>query len=111
MDAPRSRGEAEARYADARDAWIVTMRKANSGRPADLASLAIAQQAYELAMADVERWRSGAMVAFSIEPENHVHELQTAVGQEFAWRRVHELQQEKRPGPLGRLVRRFTRHG
>ena len=111
VGAPRSRAEAEARYADSRDAWVACMRKANSGRPADLASLAIAQQTYELAMAEVERWRSGAMVAFSIQPETHVHEVKTAVGQEFAWRRVHELQQQKPLGPLARLVRRFTRRG
>jgi hypothetical protein len=107
---PRSRGDAEARYAEARDAWIASMRKANSGRSADLASLAISQQAYERAMAEVEVWRSGARVAFKIEPENHTHELETAIGQEFAWRRVHELN-EKPLGALGRLVRRLTRRG
>ena len=106
-----SRGEAETQYAAARDAWIASMREANSGRSADLASLAIAQQAYELALAEVERWRSGAMVAFIIEPETHVHELETAVGQELAWRRVHELQQQKPVGLLARLARRFTRRG
>ena len=108
---PHSRGDAETQYASARDVWIAAMREANSGRSADLASLAIAQQAYELALAEVERWRSGAMMAFSIEPETHVHELETAVGQELAWRRVHELQQQKRPGLLARLARRFTRRG
>ena len=53
----------------ARDAWIAAMRKANSGRSADLAGLAIAQEAYEQAMVEVERWRSGVKVAIPIEPE------------------------------------------
>lgn len=104
---PRSREESEARYAAARDAWVESMRRANSGRSTDLASLAITQEAYELAMADVEGWRSGLKMAFKIEPETHSHGLQTAVGQEFAWRRVHELQQ-RQPGRLTRLVRRLT---
>lgn len=108
--APRSLEEAQARFITARDGWVASMHKANSGRSADLASLAITQQAYELAMAEVERWRSGVKVAIKIEPETHTHELETAVVQEFAWRRVHE-QRHKRPGPLARLVRRLTGRG
>ena len=110
VGAPRSHGEAEARYAATRDAWVASMHRANSGRSADLASLAITQEAYELAMAEVKRWRSGVMVAIEVEPESHVNDLETAVGQEFAWRRVHELQ-EKRPGRFSRLVRRLTGRG
>ena len=107
---PRSTEEAEAQYLTARDAWLAAMRKANSGRSADLASLAITQEAYELAMAEVEGWRSGVKVAIKIEPEAHVHDLETAVGQEFAWRRVYE-QIEKPPGPLRRAIRRLTGRG
>lgn len=94
----------------ARDAWIAAMRKANSGRSADLASLAITQEAYVLATAEVEKWRSGAMVAIPIEPEAKLHDLETAIGQELAWRRVHE-HQEKRPGPLARAIRRLIGRG
>ena len=106
---PRSTEEAEEQYAIARDAWLAAMRKANSGRSADLAGLAITQEAYELAAAEVQRWRSGVKVAFKIEPEAKLHDLETAIGQEFAWRRVHE-QQDKQPGRLSRAIRRLTRH-
>jgi hypothetical protein len=101
----RSSEEAEERYVTARDAWVAAMRKANSGRSADLASLAIAQEAYVMATSEVEAWRSGVKVAFKIDPEAKRHNLEAAIGQEFAWRRVHD-QQEKRPGPLARLFRR-----
>src|SRR6188474_2137121 len=49
---PQSVEEADARYVAARDAWTAAMRAANSGRSADLASLAIAQEAYEAAAAE-----------------------------------------------------------
>ena len=78
------------------------MRKANSGRSADLACLAIAQEAYEQAMVEVEKWRSGVKVAIPIEPEAKLHDLATAIRQELAWRRVHERlvhhDQDKPPG-------------
>ena len=64
---PRSLEDAEERYVTARDAWVVAMRRANSGRAADLATLAITQETYELATADVERWRSGVKVALPID--------------------------------------------
>jgi hypothetical protein len=101
----RSSEEAEERYVVARDAWIAAMRKANSGRSADLASLAIAQEVYVTATSEVEAWRSGAKVAFKIEPEAKRHNLEAAVGQEFAWRRVH-AEHEKQPGRFARLFRR-----
>ena len=107
---PRSREEAEARYVTARDAWTAAMRKANSGRAADLASLAITQEAYELAAAEVERWRAGQVVAIPIEPETKRAGLEALIGQEMAWRRVHE-ETVKQPGALSRLARRFTRRG
>ena len=107
---PRSTEEAEERYVAARDEWIAAMRKANSGRSADLASLGITQEAYVRAMAEVERWRSGVMVAFKIKPDAKLHDIEAAVGQEFAWRRVHERATKhlKHLSPLGRLVRRLT---
>ncbi len=102
VPAPRSTEEAEERYVAARDAWIAAMHKANSGRSADLASLAITQEAYEQAMVEVEKWRSGAKVAIPIEPEAKLHDLATAIRQELAWRRVHERlvhdDQDKPPG-------------
>jgi hypothetical protein len=108
---PRSLEEAEALYVTARDAWTAAMRRANSGRSADLASLAITQEAYELAVAEVERWRSGATVAIPIQPEKKRAYLEAAIGQEMAWRRVHASSLEKRPGRLARLTRRLTGRG
>jgi len=102
-----SRDEAEATYLVARDAWLVAMRGANSGKPADLATLAIAQEAYEAASAEVEQWRSGGRIATPVQTEAERSGIRIAVGQELEWRRVlhHE---EKQPGPLARLVRRLT---
>jgi hypothetical protein len=39
--APRTMEEVEQRYVASRDAWVAAMRAANSGRPADMATLAI----------------------------------------------------------------------
>ena len=86
------------------------MRAANSGRPADLASLAMAQEAYEHATAEVKLWRSGARVAIPIQPERNSAGLQAAISQEMAWRRMHEPKPAK-GGPLSRLVRKITRRG
>ncbi|MDQ3691231.1 MAG: hypothetical protein M3406_14615 [Chloroflexota bacterium] len=105
-----SREEAEANYVAARDAWVVAMRGANSGRPADLATLAIAQEAYEAASMEVEQWRSGARIAIPIQTEAERSGIRVAVGQELEWRRVLH-QEEKQPGPIGRLVRRLTGRG
>jgi hypothetical protein len=107
---PRSREEADARYVAARDAWTAAMHRASSGRSADLASLAIAQQAYEEATAERDRWQSGAPVAIPIVPEAERSSIDIVVGQEIAWRRVHESGQRP-PSFLGRLARRITRRG
>ncbi len=107
---PRSPEEAEARYVASRDAWTAAMRAANSGRPADLASLAMAQEAYEQATGEVRLWRSGEKVAIPIQPERNHAGLQAAIGQELAWRRMHEPK-PKQGGPLSRLARKITRRG
>ena len=104
---PISIEEAEEHYVTARDAWIAAMHKANSGRSADLASLAITQEAYEEATAEVDRWRSGVKVAIKVEPDAKLHHLETAIGQELAWRRVHQHQKKPR-GPLARAIRKLT---
>ena len=106
----RSLEEAEERYVAARDAWTAAMRKANSGRPADLASLALRQETYELATAEVERWRAGIKVAIPVEPRTRQSGLEAAIGQELAWRHVHE-HPEKARGLLARLGRRLTGRG
>lgn len=106
-DRPHSLEAAEAQYVAARDAWVAAMRRANSGRPADLASLAIRQEAYEQATAEVERWRVAPRVAIPVEPETKRGGIEIAIGQEMAWKRVHERPSEPEPGPIGRLVRRF----
>ena len=103
----RSLEEAEARYVASRDAWTAAMRAANSGRAADLASLAMAQEAYEQATTEVQLWRTGAKVPIPIEPERRNAGLEAAIGQEMAWRRVH-APKPNRGGPLARLARKIS---
>ena len=98
--------ELEARYVAARNAWTLAMRVAASGRPADLASLAIAQEAYEAIAAERERWLTAERHAIPVEPEPKGHSLEVAVGQELAWRRVLEQKPPPR-GILGRIRRRL----
>lgn len=106
-----TREQAEERYTAARDAWTAAMRAASSGRPADLAALALAQETYEQAAAERERWAHGAAkVAIPLEPENRARNVDVVVGQELAWRRVHdEEERAAHAGPIGRLLRRFRR--
>ena len=106
---PRTREEAEEQYVAARDAWIAAMRRANSGKPAHLATLAITQEAYEAATAEVELWRSGVRIPVPVEPERTVG-IEVAVGQELTWRQIH-APKPKRPGLLGRLRNRLTGRG
>jgi hypothetical protein len=101
---PRSREEAEARYVAARNAWTQAMHAASSGRPADLASLALAQEAYEAAAAERELWLAGR-VAIPIQPAAAHRNLEIAVGQELAWRKIHE--HPRADSLIGRLRRRF----
>ena len=102
---PRTREEAEDAYVAARNAWVTAMRQANSGRSADLAALAIAQEAYELAAAERERWLSGGRVAIPIDPTPHGGaDLSAVVGQELAWREVRNHADE--PRGFWRLFRR-----
>ena len=103
---PRSRDEAEERYVAARDAWVVAMHAANSGRPADLAALALAQEAYEAATTERDRWLNGNHVPIPIEPERPAGGLNAVVGQELAWRKVRT--QHEPDGLLGRLKRKIT---
>lgn len=110
---PRSREEAEERYAVAREAWTAAMRAANSGRSSDLATLAMAQEAYEEALADRERWASSPSVPIPVRTDRPSG-LEAVVGQELSWRRVHEHEREQarareQPGGLRGLVRRITR--
>ncbi len=102
---PHTRQEVEQRYVAARDAWVASMRAANSGRPADLAALAIAQEAYEAAAAERARWESSGRVAIPVEPEPE-RKLGAVVGQEVAWRQVRHVD-DKPTGILGRLRRRI----
>ena len=106
LNPPRTRDEAEQQYVAARDAWVVAMRRAGSGRSADLATLAITQQAYEAASAEVELWRSGVRIPIPMEPER-TDGISVVVGQELTWRKIHS-HDEKKPGLLGRLGQRLT---
>ena len=103
---PHTREEAEAQYVAARDAWIAAMRRASSGKPAHLATLAITQEAYEAASAEVELWRSGVRIPVPVEPERTVG-IEVVVGQELTWREIHQ-HEDKRPGLLGRLRNRLN---
>jgi hypothetical protein len=103
---PHSRDEVEAAYVAARDAWAQAMRAANSGRTADMASLAIAQEAFEAAAAERTRWGggSGTRVAIPVAPEPR-RNIEVILGQEVEWNRVH--QHEPARGLIGRLKRRL----
>lgn len=108
---PHSREEAEERYVAARGEWTAAMKAASSGRSSDLAALAIAQEAYEAALAERERWAASPKVPIPVEPDRP-QGIEVVVGQELSWRRVHEHEQEReqaaktRRGILGRLFRR-----
>jgi hypothetical protein len=104
----RSAEEAEARYVTARDAWTAAMRAASSGRSADLASLAIAQEAYEAASRERAAWASGTRAAaVPAEPEPTRSAIDVIVGQELAWRRVHHEDEPPKRGFLGRIGRKL----
>lgn len=72
-----------------------------------MASLALAQADYEAAAAELRRWETGQKTAIPIRPEAP-RGIDAIVAQELAWRRV-QTTDERRPGPLGRLLRRLTR--
>lgn len=105
--------EAEAAYLAARDAWTAAMRASSSGRPADLAALAIAQEAYEAAAAERRRWAAApevVRVAVPVEPVDARRGIEVVVGQELEWRRV----KDRRPsagGLLSRIKRIFSGDG
>jgi hypothetical protein len=102
--APRSLAEAEEHYVTCRDAWTAAMRAAASGRPADMATLAICQEAYEAASVERDRWLSGQRTAIRVEPEPERAPINVVVEQTMAWREVHE--HEKPRGLLDRLFGR-----
>lgn len=104
-DAAEYGRDLEDRYVAARDAWAEAMHTANSGRPADMAALAIAQEAYESVAAEREDWLASGRVAIPIQPDPERHDIEIAVRQELAWRRV--LQRETRRGILSRIRRRI----
>jgi len=106
---PHSRPEAEEGYVAARNAWTAAMRAASSGRPADMASLAITQEAYEAAAAERARWISGERDAIKVGPDTSKRGVNAAVAQELAWRRVQDAE-AKQPGFLARLGRKLRGH-
>ncbi len=106
---PTSLQDAEERYAAARDEWTASMQKASSGRPADLAALAMAQESYEAALLELNRWRSGERIA--VEMPSGERGIDAIVGQELAWRRVHEAESRRRPGLMRRIARRLSGRG
>lgn len=103
--APRTMEDVEAQYAAARDKWIKAMRKAGSGRPADMAALGLAQEAYEAAAAERERWQRGERLAIRIEPEHREADLSRVVAQELHWREVRSHHEPQ--GLFARIRRRF----
>jgi hypothetical protein len=110
---PRSLEEAEAQYLIARDAWTAAMRRTSSGRPADLASLAIAQEAYEMAVAQRDGWQAAVHTAIPVGNRSQPRGVDVIARQDLAWRRVRE---SARRGPrllgrLGRFARRMFGRG
>lgn len=110
---PHSREDAEQQYVVAREAWTDAMRTASSGRPADLAALAMAQEAYEEALAERDRWATSPSVAVPVG-EGRPSGLDAVVGQELSWRRVQEHERERerlreQHRGLRGLIRRITR--
>jgi hypothetical protein len=108
LDPARYGQDLEEQYVEARDAWTKAMQAASSGRAADMASLAIAQQAYEAIATERERWLSTGRIAIPIQPSTKQHDIEIAVGQELAWRRVQ--QHEGRGGLFSRIRRRLSGH-
>jgi hypothetical protein len=107
INSPGSLAEAEEHYVTCRDAWTAAMRAASSGRPADMATLAICQEAYEAAALERERWLSGGRVAIPVEPPaNERASIEVVVDQALAWRDVHDHERDKPRGVLGRLFGR-----
>ncbi len=107
LDAASYGQDLEDRYVQARDAWTRAMQAASSGRSADMASLAIAQQTYEAIAEEREDWLASGRVAIPVEPSPKRLDIEIAVGQELAWRRVQ--QQEGRSGLFTRIRRRLSR--
>lgn len=107
IGAPRSVAEAEAHYVKCRDAWTAAMRAASSGRPADMATLAICQEEYEAAAQERDRWLSGARIPVPVERETERASIEVVVEQTMAWRDVHE--HDKPRGLLGRLFGRRSK--
>ncbi len=67
------------------------MRASASGRAADLASLALAQEAYEAAVADREYWLSApARTPIPVDPDETRRGIEIVVGQGAEWRRVKD---------------------
>ena len=97
--------ELENRYVAARDAWLKAMHDANSGRSADLATLAIAQEAYEAVATERDTWLESGRVAIPIQEDPEHHAVQIAVEQGLAWRTV--LEHQPRLGLFGRIRRRL----
>lgn len=107
INSPRSLAEAEKQYVDCRDAWTAAMRVASSGRPADMATLALCQEAYEAAALERDRWLAGERVAIPIErPRSDRASIEVVVDQALAWRDVHEHERARPRGLLGRLFGR-----
>jgi len=104
---PRTLEEVEQRYVAAREAWMQAMRAARSGRHSDLASLALAQEAYEQAAAEREWWMSSERVAIAVEEKGPRPNLEAIVSNELRWRQIHAPHHEPR-GVIGRLKRRLT---
>jgi hypothetical protein len=101
---PLSLEEAEAQYLVAREAWTGAMRRASSGRSADLASLAIAQEAFEMASAQRDGWQAAARPASPARERSQPRGVEVIARQDLAWRRIRESPR-RRPRLLGRVAR------
>lgn len=110
---PRGIGveEAEAAYQAARGAWLDALRGSGAGGNRVLAKLALAQEKYEKAGADLELARAEdalhrqRLEALRRSQEEIRRRAQAIAGQSAAWDRVHEERPAARG--LGGLVRRL----
>lgn len=105
---PQTHAEVDAEYEAARNAWTAAMRMAQSGRPADLAALAMAQESYEAALSEKRRWDASPR-AVAIEADRP-RGIEAIVSNELARRRLHELEDQQRnekPKGLRGILRRL----
>lgn len=104
----------EARYEAAHQAWLDALRVCRSGKPADLARLAIAQRTYEELSVELERAHREAaerqvrLEALRARRLETARRAETIANQAAAWMRIHQEPRQSRGlrGVIARLLHR-----